>query len=69
MKVFFEALKIVLGKMLNVLVKCAIMIIVITLLVKITLYSVWLFFFLFFLSLFGIAVAAQMEEIKRERKY
>ena len=69
MKIFFEASVSVLKEFLAGTITCLVVMLVVGLLVSSLLYSAWLFFSLFLLITFGIAVAAKMEEIKRWRKY
>lgn len=69
MKIFFEALVDVSKQFLAGALTCLVLMLVIGLLLGILMYSVWLFLTLFFLIVFGVLVAAKMEEIKRWRKY
>lgn len=67
MDLFFEALGYVLKEFLAGALACIVVMLAIVLVVSSMLYSVWLFSALFFLIVFGVAVSAKMEEIKRWR--
>ncbi|AMR57739.1 hypothetical protein vB_PsyM_KIL4_0006 [Pseudomonas phage vB_PsyM_KIL4] len=68
MKILFEASVSVLKEFLAGVITCLVVILAVGLLVSSLLYSAWLFFSLFFLIIFGVAVAVKMEEIKQWRK-
>ncbi|AMR57257.1 hypothetical protein vB_PsyM_KIL3b_0005 [Pseudomonas phage vB_PsyM_KIL3b] len=68
MKILFEASVSVLKEFLAGAITCLVVILAVGLLVSSLLYSAWLFFSLFFLIIFGVAVAVKMEEIKQWRK-
>ncbi|AMR57416.1 hypothetical protein vB_PsyM_KIL2_0005 [Pseudomonas phage vB_PsyM_KIL2] len=68
MKILFEASVSVLKEFLAGVITCLAVILAVGLLVSSLLYSAWLFFSLFFLIIFGVAVAVKMEEIKQWRK-